>query len=354
MRRKILAIMALTLVGANLAGCGKGQRPQRAAWRDQAEEACAASRQVPSSAYMSLRSQPIQGAGTCGMNRPYSVKAFGNGNIGLTSTATLACPVIATTDRWLSEVVQPAAMNTFGAQVLEMRAGSYSCRTMNNGSGTSRTSEHAYGNALDIFSFRLSDGRNVTVKDGWNGAPEEQSFLREVFVGACERYKTVLGPGADMFHYDHFHVDLARHNGGRSICKPLIKFTPRHDLTPPDPARSWAALPGSQGLPQGSMPVTASQAPSGLTPRGNIGTGPLPRDAYGQTPRTGVPGVGYNTPPALDSMSGQPRGPLQLPGAVPMDEELVIGDVEGNAIMDGQGQPEITPENDPFAVRPKR
>ena len=148
--------------------------------------------------------------------------------------------MVATTDKWLAEVVQPAAMNVLGAQVIEMRAGSYSCRAMNNGTGTSRTSEHAYGNAVDVFSFRLNDGRNITVKDGWRGSPEEQNFLREVFVGACEHFSTVLGPGADLFHYDHFHIDLARHSKGRHICKPVIKYTPNYNLPPPDPARPYS------------------------------------------------------------------------------------------------------------------
>jgi hypothetical protein len=50
-----------------------------------------------------------------------------------------------------------------------------------------------------------------------------------VFVGACRHFSTVLGPGADMFHYDHFHMDLARHDarGTRRVCRPVLKFTPR-------------------------------------------------------------------------------------------------------------------------------
>jgi hypothetical protein len=44
----------------------------------------------------------------------------------------------------------------------------------------------------------------------------------------------VLGPGADPFHYDHFHIDLARHSKGRRICKPVIKYTPNYNLPPPD------------------------------------------------------------------------------------------------------------------------
>lgn len=368
MRRVHFAFIALGLLGAGLAGCGKFQKAQRAAWRDQAEEACLSSRQVQLSSFVSLRGKPIDGPGTCGMEKPLKVSAFANGGIGLTSSATLSCPVVATTDKWLTEVVQPAAMNGLGAQVVEMRAGSYSCRAMNNGTGTSRTSEHAFGNAVDVFSFRLSDGRNITVKDGWRGAPEEQNFLREVFVGACERFSTVLGPGADMFHYDHFHIDLARHSKGRHICKPIIKHIPNYDLPPPDPARPYLS---ARPAPAPDAPMVAGggllrQPSEGLRPPGGVVNG-------GYATATSRRGDGLEAqarfleeydrtplnPPSGSRTQFQPlptdrRGPLTLPGAVPPTEEMILGDDDGTGVLDMEGfdqaQPaEITPQTDPFA-----
>jgi hypothetical protein len=41
-----------------------------------------------------------------------------------------------------------------------------------------------------------------------------------VQAGACERFNTVLAPGSDRFHYDHFHVDLMRRANGRRACNP--------------------------------------------------------------------------------------------------------------------------------------
>ncbi|WP_336810023.1 extensin-like domain-containing protein [Bosea sp. MMO-172] len=369
MRRAHLALIALGLVGAaGLAGCGKFQKPQRAAWRDQAEAACMASRQVQISSYVSLRGKPIDGPGTCGMQQPLKVSAFSNGGIGLTSSATLSCPVVATTDKWLAEVVQPAAMNVLGAQVIELRAGSYSCRAMNNGTGTSRTSEHAFGNAVDVFSFRLNDNRVITVKDGWRGSPEEQNFLREVFVGACEHFSTVLGPGADPMHYDHFHIDLARHSKGRHICKPVIKYTPNYNLQPPDPARPYAS---SQTLPRGVTPAGTMvaggglmrQPSEGLRPPGSV-QGGYPVASYG---RGGQPqGLDaqqrfleqYDARQPQGRYQPQPlpserRGPLALPGAVePSEEEAAFGDGGGSGVMDQQDSEEalpINPRNDPFA-----
>ena len=369
MRRAHLALIALGIVGATgLAGCGKFQKPQRAAWRDQAEAACMASREVQISSYVSLRGKAIDGPGTCGMQQPLKVSAFSGGGIGLTSSATLSCPIVATTDKWLAEVVQPAAMNVLGAQVIELRAGSYSCRAMNNGTGTSRTSEHAFGNAVDVFSFRLNDNRVVTVKDGWRGSPEEQNFLREVFVGACEHFSTVLGPGADPFHYDHFHIDLARHSKGRRICKPMIKYTPNYNLPPPDPTRPYSM---AQTQPRGAAPPAGTvvagggllrQPGDGLRPPGAVQGGyPVASYAQGQ-PRSldsqqrfleqydARQRQGHFQPQPLPSEN---RGPLTLPGAVPPTEEAVLGDEGGTGVVDIEGedqaQPMITPQRDPFA-----
>jgi hypothetical protein len=138
----------------------------------------------------------------------------------VTPAATLACPLVSALDRWVTEGVQPAALRWFGTQVIEIKQiSAYSCRGM-VGSGSSGISEHAFGNALDIAAFALADGRRVTVKDGWHGTPEEQGFLRDVHLYACETFSTVLAPGYNAAHYDHIHVDLMRRESGRHPCRP--------------------------------------------------------------------------------------------------------------------------------------
>ena len=138
----------------------------------------------------------------------------------VTPPATLACPMVSALDRWVSEGVQPAALHWFGTQVTEIRQiGSYSCREM-VGSGTSSISEHAFGDALDIAGFTLADGRRISVKDGWRGTPEEQGFLHDVQLYACETFSTVLAPGYNIYHYDHIHVDLMRRRAGYRPCRP--------------------------------------------------------------------------------------------------------------------------------------
>jgi hypothetical protein len=230
MRRGFVAFSALTLVGLGLTGCGLFRFEQREPWRTQAEEACLSRQMVQPSAYMS-RASRIDGPGSCGMDYPFKVAAFSGGSVGVKQKLTLACPIIPRIDTWLDEVVKPAATLYYGMPVVDLKAGSYSCRPRNNRSGA-KTSEHAFGNAMDVMAFVLADGREITVAKGWRGNPTDQEFLREVFVGACRHFTTVLGPGSDAFHYDHFHIDLARHDprGERRICKPVLKFAPRIDL----------------------------------------------------------------------------------------------------------------------------
>jgi len=173
----------------------------------------------PASRPASVPSRPAQRPAVVplGPHTPYTGSVA---PVEIKPTATLACPIVSALDRWIVDAIQPAARRWFGQPVAEIRQiSAYSCRGMNGQAGA-RISEHAFGNALDIASFVLADGRKITVKDGWRGTPEEQGFLRDVQGAACEQFTTVLAPGSNRFHYDHIHVDLMRRPSGRSICNP--------------------------------------------------------------------------------------------------------------------------------------
>jgi hypothetical protein len=86
--------------------------------------------------------------------------------------------------------------------------------------GGSGVSEHSFGNALDIAGFVLANGRTVTVKKGWHGTPDEQGFLHDVQLSACNTFVTVLAPGYNVYHYDHIHVDLMKRASGYHPCRP--------------------------------------------------------------------------------------------------------------------------------------
>ena len=103
-------------------------------------------------------------------------------------------------------VIQPAARHHFNSSVTAIaHFGSYSCRTI---AGSRRLSEHATANAIDLAGFRLADGRQITLKRDWNGAPDAQAFLRTVRDGACTLFNTTLSPDFNSDHADHFHLDM--------------------------------------------------------------------------------------------------------------------------------------------------
>src|SRR5579863_1398158 len=142
------------------------------------------------------------------------------GPVEIKPAATLACPIVSALDQWIATAVQPAARHWFHQPVVEIKQiSAYSCRGM-NGNPNAHISEHAFGNALDIAEFTLADGHRVSVQYGWRGSPEEQGFLHDVQLAACESFTTVLAPGANVYHYNHIHVDLMRRVSGRHICEP--------------------------------------------------------------------------------------------------------------------------------------
>jgi hypothetical protein len=142
------------------------------------------------------------------------------GPVEVSPPATLACPIVAALDQWIATSVQPAAMRWFRQPVVEIKQiSAYSCRGM-NGDPNAHISEHAFGNALDVAEFDLADGHVIKVQYGWHGTPQEQGFLHDVQSAACDQFSTVLAPGANVYHYNHIHVDLMRRESGRRICEP--------------------------------------------------------------------------------------------------------------------------------------
>jgi Extensin-like protein C-terminus len=255
------------ILGGVLAGCSGFMFAEREPWRREAELQCLQSGAVREGAGI-VRTDAVRGPGVCGADFPLKVSALGEssalgfaeerrptGAIGqpdrtaapdpgaashgarlgrsraaavsanvapltVTPAATLACPMVSELERWMATAVQPAAMRWFGSPVSEIKQiSAYSCRGI-NGNSYARISEHAFGNALDIASFTLADGRTITVKGGWGGLPEEQGFLRDVQGAACDRFNTVLAPGSNVYHYDHIHVDLMRRHSGDRACNP--------------------------------------------------------------------------------------------------------------------------------------
>ncbi|MTI19119.1 extensin family protein [Rhodobacteraceae bacterium RKSG542] len=165
----------------------------------------------------------VKGAGACGIKQPVKVDALklDRGTLGLSMPIQANCGLVSAFDSWVQDDVLKIAKKQMGSELVGLKiAGSYSCRPRNNQRGA-KLSEHGKGNAIDISGFVFKDGTVVSVKSGWKGKRKHRKFLQAVHKSACGTFSTVLGPNADRFHKDHFHLDLACHGKGCrvKICK---------------------------------------------------------------------------------------------------------------------------------------
>jgi hypothetical protein len=221
MIRLRVAIVSAVLPALALAACAGAPTfvARYEPWRQEEERACLTSGLVHEAPpFITIRSS-LGGPSVCGALQPFTVAAAAHGTVALEPPALVGCPMVHALDFWTERVVVPAARRLLAASVVAVNvAGSYSCRPMNNVDGAF-LSEHGHANAVDISGFVLGNGRVVTVGAGWWGPPAEQYFLRAVHDGSCRVFTTVLGPGYDSLHQDHFHLDLARHSGDGRVCK---------------------------------------------------------------------------------------------------------------------------------------
>ena len=283
MARRVRPVFLWLSAAVSLAGCGFFGRAERPIWRAQAENACFARKLVTPSDTI-VPAPEIDGPGICGMTRPFKVSALANGTIAIDKTLTIDCPMIPALEAWLSAIVEPDAQARFGQKVETVNVfGAYSCRSIDNVAGA-QLSEHAFGNAVDVAGLTLADGRQIDFVHDWKKTDsQEAAFLHEAHAGACRYFTTVLGPGADAFHYNHIHLDLANHGGSntgpRRICNP----TPAPGLAPAPAAPD--GLPPAPNIeePLDIAHLTAPEAPA-VSPDISPGPGDSPDGALPPAP----------------------------------------------------------------------
>lgn len=168
--------------------------------------------------------QPIGEPGGCGTPAPIAIAEVAQ--IRIDPPATVTCGFAQALHGWFAKSVQPAAKKQMGASVAGVRnASSYACRRRNN-ARSGKLSEHARANALDIAAFDFSKKAQITVAGGSSGLLQKiglsgkGNFMKAVRKSACTYFNTVLGPGSDAHHGDHFHVDLMKLRPGRfKMCR---------------------------------------------------------------------------------------------------------------------------------------
>ena len=157
---------------------------------------------------------PVRGQGACGI--PDAVRVRAAGGIPLSRPARMDCTAALALDDWVTQGVIPIIGGRGGGVArLEVAAG-YACRTRNSQAGA-RLSEHAKGRAIDISGIRLLNGEVLSVLQDWARGSDGR-VLQRLWQAACGPFTTVLGPAADRFHRDHFHLDVAS-DRRRAYCR---------------------------------------------------------------------------------------------------------------------------------------
>ena len=180
------------------------------------------------------RAEDVDDGGFCVVQG--AVRLTGGDVTPIAGSPPMRCALAARYVLWDRQVLRPAAQSMLGSSVSYVDGSSYACRRIYGRSDpTSRPSEHAQANALDIPSVTLADGRRVSVLDDWGpidpnsragraaserGSPlpeptgaapttptPESRFLHRLRDGACQVFGTVLSPEYNEPHRDHLHLD---------------------------------------------------------------------------------------------------------------------------------------------------
>jgi hypothetical protein len=153
--------------------------------------------------------------GKCNVENPLNLRSVtvkGN-KIDLPEAPLLNCKFALQFSKWLSESGALILSAQLDSPVERISTGpGFECRSR-NGDGTAKISEHGYGNAVDISTFRLRNGKTLNVGDS--------TLLPGVRASACGYFTTVLGPGTNAAHAAHFHFDMGAHgkSGNYRICQ---------------------------------------------------------------------------------------------------------------------------------------
>jgi hypothetical protein len=158
----------------------------------------------------------VSGPNGCGIATPVTLSAVilkDGTKVPFEPPSLIRCDLAETLGTWFREDVAPAAEAAGGLAKI-LGSNGYECRNRDH-LARAKLSEHAKGNALDLRGFVLRNGQTVMIE---KDAPQP-AFMTRVRATACARFRTVLGPGGDVFHETHLHVDLEQRHHDFRICE---------------------------------------------------------------------------------------------------------------------------------------
>ncbi|MGL3607319.1 extensin-like domain-containing protein [Rhizobium sp. G187] len=162
----------------------------------------------------------IDDEASCGMDRPVEVEAV-LPDVSLQPEATIRCETALQLARMTRDMLRPAAKTAFPDKPPLsglIQASGYVCRNRNSAE-TGKTSEHAFGNAIDIAGLRFGETEEPVMIARQDDGTAEAAFQRAFNALACLYFTTVLSPGSDATHQDHMHLDVIERKSGFRYCR---------------------------------------------------------------------------------------------------------------------------------------
>jgi hypothetical protein len=199
MPRRAVAAILLALVAAVLSGCFGGRSPIA----DNGAR-CLAELDADAVSYYAIDLGEAKDDARCRVDTPVRVARL---DVALNQPATMSCRLAARLDAFERTAVQRIALADLGHSVSRIdHLGAYNCRR--NTGRPDQLSEHAYGLAIDIAGFHLSDGTVVSVEHDWWRPSRKRDFLRHLAHSACSYFSVVLTPSSNRDHFNHMHFDI--------------------------------------------------------------------------------------------------------------------------------------------------
>jgi hypothetical protein len=163
--------------------------------------------------------------GRCPVVTPVDLTSINTpaGRVIFPGKPTFRCAFALQFANWLSNVAAPLVRVLAGSDLAIVSTGpGYVCRTRNgDASQDAKMSEHATGNAVDIMALGLADKRQIGIMAVTDELNPDHRLLMALRLTACGYFTSVLGPGANTAHANHYHLDLGVHgtSGNYRICE---------------------------------------------------------------------------------------------------------------------------------------
>ncbi|TAL78157.1 MAG: hypothetical protein EPN75_11200 [Beijerinckiaceae bacterium] len=162
------------------------------------------------------------GVGVCGIDAPIRLKAIvlaSGDKVVLAPPIVLRASLADALADWVRDDLEPAVADKGDRLAKIVGVGAYQCRRRDR-LLRAKVSEHATGDAIDLEGFVTAKGRHFAIALPHGDADaDRRSFLALMKKTACQRFTTVLGPGADSYHAGHLHLDLETRRHSGHLCE---------------------------------------------------------------------------------------------------------------------------------------